>query len=334
MTTPRGVGTSILRLQGSFCVVRGVPARSPWRSSTAQRDLSFCANVVTARPALATLSPCASASLVALSISVALSPTETMKLEAEAALSAISPVVAFCSATAPLTFSNTGRIASIACEMRCTASTEPAASRCSASIFLVISSVAFWVCTASAFTSVATTAKPRPASPARAASMVELRASSVVCRAICAIRLTTLPIAADDSRRRSTLALASRAASLAWSASLPASRTWEPIPCADWVNLSAACEKVVAVPCAALVRSVRASVRWRMVESVAAVASAPPATELAARSSWRIIAPSSSSSSSRIALAELLLGDGPRSRPRPAEPWLQRQAQPVPAPAF
>ena len=55
---------------------------------------------------------------------------------------------------------------------------------------------------------------------------------------------------------------------------------------------------------AALVRPVRASVRWRMVESVAAVASAPPATELAARSSWRIIAPSSSSSSSRISLAE------------------------------
>jgi hypothetical protein len=54
--------------------------------------------------------------------------------------------------------------------------------------------------------------------------------------------------------------------------------------------LSAACEKVVAV---ALVRRwcgwVRASVRWRMVESVAAVASAPPATELAARSSWRIM---------------------------------------------
>ncbi len=148
-----------------------------------------------------------------------------MKREAEAALSDISPVVWLCSATAPLTLSNTGRINSIACEMRCTASTEPAASRCSASIFLVISSVAFWVCTASAFTSVATTAKPRPASPARAASMVELSASSVVCRAICAIRLTTLPIAADDSRSRSTLALASRAASLAWSASLPASRT-------------------------------------------------------------------------------------------------------------
>jgi hypothetical protein len=45
--------------------------------------------------------------------------------------------------------------------------------------------------------------------------MVELSARSVVCLAICAIRLTTLPIAADDSRRRSTLRLASRAAELA-----------------------------------------------------------------------------------------------------------------------
>ena len=140
--------------------------------------------------------------------------------------------------------------------------------------------------------------------PARAASMVELSASSVVCRAICAIRLTTLPIAAENSRKRSTLALASRAASLAWSASLPASRTCAPMPCAEWVNLSAACENVVAVVCAAVVRPVKASVRWRMVESVAAVASAPPATELAARSSWRIMPPSSSSKSSRISLAE------------------------------
>ncbi|MGY3424778.1 hypothetical protein ACVWZW_005253 [Bradyrhizobium sp. F1.13.4] len=164
-------------------------------------------------------------------------------------------MVAFCSATAPLTVSNTGRMASIACEMRCTASAEPAASRCSASIFLVISSVAPWVCTASALTSVATTAKPLPAAPARAASMVELSASSVVCRAICAIRLTTLPMAAEDSRKRSTLARASCAAALASSASLPASRTCAPMPSADWVNLSAAWAKVEAFDCAALVRT-------------------------------------------------------------------------------
>ena len=54
------------------------------------------------------------------------------------------------------------------------------------------------------------------------------------------------------------------------------------MPCADWVNFSAASEKVVAVDWAALVRPVSASVRWRMVASVVAVASAPPATEFAA----------------------------------------------------
>ena len=227
-----------------------------------------------------------------------------MKCDALATFSDISLVVSFCSATAPLTFSNTGRIASIACAIRCTASTDPAASICSASIFLVISSVACCVCTASALTSEATTAKPRPAEPARAASMVELSASSVVCLAMCAIRLTTLPIAEEDWRNRSTLALASRAAALAWSARWLAPRTCEPMPSAEWVNLSAACANMVAVLCAELVRPVSTSVRWRMVESVAAVASAPPATELAARSSCRIIAPSSSSSSSRISLAE------------------------------
>ena len=44
-----------------------------------------------------------------------------------------------------------------------------------------MSSVALAVCTASDFTSEATTEKPRPASPARAASMVALSASRLVC---------------------------------------------------------------------------------------------------------------------------------------------------------
>ena len=47
-----------------------------------------------------------------------------------------------------------------------------------------ISPVAFAVCSASAFTSEATTAKPRPASPARAASMVAFSASRLVCPAM------------------------------------------------------------------------------------------------------------------------------------------------------
>ena len=53
-----------------------------------------------------------------------------------------------------------------------------------AAICAEISSVALAVWLASAFTSEATTAKPRPDSPARAASMVALSASRLVCEAI------------------------------------------------------------------------------------------------------------------------------------------------------
>jgi len=52
---------------------------------------------------------------------------------------------------------------------------------------LDISSVAFAVWLASDLTSEATTAKPRPASPARAASMVAFSASRLVCSAIAVI---------------------------------------------------------------------------------------------------------------------------------------------------
>jgi len=60
---------------------------------------------------------------------------------------------------------------------------------------------------------------------------------------------------------------------------LPASRTWDPIPCAEWVKLSAACEKVVAVPVRRwCVRSARrCAVEW--CRASPPVASAPPATE-------------------------------------------------------
>ena len=201
----------------------------------------------------------------------------------KAASSDILSVVSFCSATAPLTFSKTGRIAAIACEIRCTASTEPAASFCSASIFLVISLGGVLGLDRQRLDLGGDhTAKPRPASPARAASMVELSPRSVVCLAICAIRLTTLPMAADDPRERPTLeAGLPGGGALASSASfLLASRTWDRCLARNgW--LSAACEKVVAVPSAAVpVRPVSALVRLSNgAESVVAVASAPSATE-------------------------------------------------------
>ena len=57
-----------------------------------------------------------------------------------------------------------------------------------------MSPVALAVCSASALTSWATTAKPRPASPARAASIVALSARRLVCSAISVISRTTSPI--------------------------------------------------------------------------------------------------------------------------------------------
>ena len=57
-------------------------------------------------------------------------------------------------------------------------------------------------------TSDATTAKPRPASPARAASMVALSASRLVCSAIAVISLTTSPMrpaACDSSLMRASV---------------------------------------------------------------------------------------------------------------------------------
>src|SRR4026207_1932821 len=64
--------------------------------------------------------------------------------------------------------------------MRLIASTALPVECCMLLICWAVSSVALAVCTASDFTSEATTAKPRPASPARAASMVALSASKLV----------------------------------------------------------------------------------------------------------------------------------------------------------
>ena len=75
-----------------------------------------------------------------------------------------------------------------------------------------MSSVAFAVSCASSLTSLATTAKPLPASPARAASMVALSASRLVCSAMLVITLTTLPISAEDSPSLATVAVVVSAA--------------------------------------------------------------------------------------------------------------------------
>ena len=96
---------------------------------------------------------------------------------------------------------------SIRCPTEAVSSTAPLVASWMAATCSAISSVAREVWLASAFTSEATTAKPRPASPARAASIVALSASRLVCEAISEISPTTEPIrsAASCSERMVTL---------------------------------------------------------------------------------------------------------------------------------
>jgi len=81
-----------------------------------------------------------------------------------------------------------------------------------------MSSVALAVCEASALTSEATTAKPRPASPARAASMVAFSAKRLVCSAIEVISFNTSPMRSavrDNSLMPASVCSACRTASSA-----------------------------------------------------------------------------------------------------------------------
>ena len=92
-----------------------------------------------------------------------------------------------------------------------------------------ISSVAFAVWLARFFTSEATTAKPRPASPARAASMVALSASRLVCEAMVWIRSTTTLMRAAFSASPCMVASVAPASSTALRAISAEVTTWRPI---------------------------------------------------------------------------------------------------------
>ena len=91
------------------------------------------------------------------------------------------------------------------------ARTAPSVSVWMACTRAVMSWVAFAVSCASSLTSLATTAKPLPASPARAASIVALRASRLVCSAIEVITFTTLAISREDSPSLATVAVVASA---------------------------------------------------------------------------------------------------------------------------
>ena len=86
-----------------------------------------------------------------------------------------------------------------------------------------MSPVALAVCCASDFTSPATTAKPRPAAPARAASMVALSAKSEVWAAIDSISFTTMPMrSAAAARLRTVRSVRARSSTVRSVASLAA----------------------------------------------------------------------------------------------------------------
>ena len=135
----------------------------------------------------------------------------------------ISLVVTLCSSTAAAIFVCSPSIFSITATISPIAPTALEVSASIASIFDPMSSVALAVSRARSLTSLATTAKPFPASPARAASIVALRARRFVCSAIEVITFTTWPISALDVPSLSIVFDVARAMSTDWRATPAAS---------------------------------------------------------------------------------------------------------------
>ena len=232
-----------------------------------------------------------------------------MNCEVSPAVCASSLVVDCCWSTEAATAEKTGRIASIAVATLASASIDWAALCCSSSILRVISSVAFWVWPESALTSLATTAKPRPASPARAASIVALSASRFVCLAMDAIRLMTWPISPDDDFSPSMDRLAALAASVAPLVRSPASRTCRRISLAELANSSVAVASCAASSLTSMVLVASASLCSRIATRADADDRIPLRTASEVRCTSRIIADRSASSRSivsPIALMRLL----------------------------
>ena len=117
-----------------------------------------------------------------------------MPIAACSTLRAISPVAAVCCCTADATDVPISLIPPITWAIEPIARTASAVPFCTRAIRPMISSVAWAVWLARPFTSLATTAKPRPASPARAASIVAFSANKLVCAAMFLINETISPI--------------------------------------------------------------------------------------------------------------------------------------------
>ena len=134
-------------------------------------------------------------------------------------LRSISDVVALCSSTTADTAPWSPSTVLTACEIRATALCTSAASRVTASSTGAMVPIALDVCWARSLTSPATTAKPAPADPARAASMVAFRASRWVCPAMAVTVSRTAAICDVDAASRSAA---------------PAAASVMPTACAAW----------------------------------------------------------------------------------------------------
>ncbi|CAB4923707.1 unannotated protein [freshwater metagenome] len=171
-----------------------------------------------------------------------------------------------------------------------------------------MSSVARAVSCASSLTSLATTAKPLPASPARAASIVAFSASRLVCSAIDVITLITSPISFEDTPSLVIVALVRSASATASAATRAASLAFCAISRID-ADISSAPAATVATlrdtssaaddtdPDCTLVCSADAAICAADADSSsleAATASADPTTEAISERSWPCAVPSAS----------------------------------------
>src|ERR1700754_4946072 len=152
------------------------------------RNASISARSTSASRRSASEEESTSAAAVPASLEALLTPTmlEDTSLVPPAAcwmLRAISRVAAPCSSTAAAIAVVTSLISPMVAEMLRIADTAEVVTFCMLPICWRISSVAFAVWLARFFTSEATTAKARPASPARAASLVAWGARGIGCEA-------------------------------------------------------------------------------------------------------------------------------------------------------
>src|SRR5215213_513991 len=190
-----GFGPNSQRDQAACTESRNLPTSSLRRLESPDSDCAAASTCEDAEPV----------SLAPRCTSPMLEDTCWVPIDACCTLREISCVAAPCSSTAAAMVEEISDSFSMVPLISLIAFTESWVAAWMPVICWPISPVALEVCSASAFTSEATTAKPRPASPARAASMVALSANRLVWPAMVLMSSTTSPMRAaafDNSLTR------------------------------------------------------------------------------------------------------------------------------------